>query len=79
MQETINKSNENCSEVEKNKQKRTNTKDPNRREKIRAAIHFILQNEPGLTGTRRAPNLKKVSQQFNIPYNTLRDNFLRFK
>jgi len=60
------------------KKPRTNYRDPRRMANIKSAIDLLLQQE-GNDGesSRKTKNLKEVSRQFNIPYNTLRDNFLR--
>ena len=62
------------------KKQRTNYRDPSRLANIKAAIDFLLQQEnlDGTSGGKKIRNLKEVSRQFKIPYNTLRDNFLRF-
>ena len=61
------------------KKQRTDHRDPRRVANIEAAIEYLLQMEQTRErmGLRRTTNLKEVSRQFNIPYNTLRDNFLR--
>lgn len=61
------------------KKQRTNYRDPTRLANIKSAIEFLLQQEnaQGETSNRKNKNLKEVSRQFKIPYNTLRDNFLR--
>ena len=71
--------NENDNDESSNKKQRTNYRDPIRLANIKSAIDFLLQQEnaQGETSTRRNKNLKEVSRQFKIPYNTLRDNFLR--
>lgn len=72
--------NDNDNEDSANKKQRTNYRDPARLANIKAAIDFLLQQENAedeMT-TRRNKNLKEVSRQFKIPYNTLRDNFLRY-
>ena len=71
--------NDNDNDESSNKKQRTNYRDPIRLANIKSAIDFLLQQEnaQGETSTRRNKNLKEVSRQFKIPYNTLRDNFLR--
>mmetsp|Transcript_20981 Transcript_20981/g.28864 ORF Transcript_20981/g.28864 Transcript_20981/m.28864 type:complete len:365 (-) Transcript_20981:653-1747(-) len=59
------------------KKPRTNYRDPRRLANIKAAIDLLLQQEETEGESRKSKNLKEVSRQFNIPYNTLRDNFLR--
>ena len=70
---------ENGNEEEPKKRPKTNFRDPSRLANIKAAIEYLLkQDNAGVKkGSRRTKNLKEVSRQFNIPYNTLRDNFLR--
>ena len=60
-----------------NKKPRTNYRDPNRLANIKAAIDCLLQ-QGSPDGDIKVRNLKEVSREFNIPYNTLRDNFLRY-
>ena len=70
-------SNKNDNEDNSNKKQRTNYRDPARLANIKAAIDFLLQQENAedeTTNTFKNKNLKEVSRQFKIPYNTLRDN-----
>lgn len=78
------KSNENIAreevEYKANKRPKAYLRDPGRAANIKAAIDHILQLENNSFKhgySRQTKNLKEVSRQFNIPYNTLRDNFLR--
>ena len=74
-------SNKNDNEDNSNKKQRTNYRDPARLANIKAAIDFLLQQENAedeTTNTFKNKNLKEVYRQFKIPYNTLRDNFLRY-
>lgn len=61
------------------KKSRTNHRDPSRLANIKAAIDLLLQQESidSNGSPRKIKNLKEVSRLFKIPYNTLRDNFLR--
>lgn len=59
----------------KKKRKRTNYKDPENQAILQSALNMMISqfDDPNLP----RKDLKSVSKIFNLPYNTLRDNYLR--
>ncbi len=55
------------------KRKRTNYKDPENSSKLNAALNALINQQDG----EGQKDLKTVSKLYNLPYNTLRDNFLK--
>lgn len=59
------------------KRPRTNYKDPTNHTKLMNAINF-MKSSHGSEGQQGRRDLKSVSKLFGLPYNTLRDNYLRY-
>lgn len=57
-----------------NKKRRTNYKNPENSAKLNAAINMLINQMDDQSGHK---DLKSISKMFNIPYNTLRDNYLK--
>lgn len=57
-----------------NKKRRTNYKNPENSAKLNAAINMLINQIEDQSGHK---DLKSISKMFNIPYNTLRDNYLK--
>ncbi len=55
------------------KRRRTNYKDPENSNKLNAALNSLINQQDG----EGQKDLKTVSKLYNLPYNTLRDNFLK--
>jgi len=55
------------------KRKRTNYKDPERLAILTEAVNVLV----GRLNSDLPLDMRSVSKQFNIPYNTLRDNYLK--
>lgn len=57
------------------KRPRTNYKDPENSAKLNAALSMLINQEGDAQVMK---DIKSVAKIFAVPYNTLRDNFLRF-
>jgi hypothetical protein len=55
------------------KRRRTNYKDPENANKLNAALSSLINQSDG----EGQKDLKTVAKMYNLPYNTLRDNFLK--
>jgi hypothetical protein len=55
------------------KRKRTNYRDPENAAKLTTALAMLIQNQQD----GRPLEIKSVAKLFAVPYNTLRDNFLK--
>jgi hypothetical protein len=55
------------------KRKRTNYRDPENAAKLTTALGMLIQNQQD----GRPLEIKSVAKLFAVPYNTLRDNFLK--
>lgn len=55
------------------KRRRTNYKDPEHANKLNAALSSLINQTDG----EGQKDLKTVAKMYNLPYNTLRDNFLK--
>lgn len=56
--------------------------DPENRERLLRAVQTLVEsaadiNDPDSEDAMILKDLKSVSRQYNVPYNTLRDNFLK--
>ena len=58
-----------------NKKRRTNYKTPENQTKLNAAIALLVSKQSEASSGQK--DLKAISKSFGIPYNTLRDNYLR--
>lgn len=67
---------ENGGDSSASKKRRTNYKNPENSAKLSAAINMLLNQQTEDSNGQR--DLKSISKMFNIPYNTLRDNYLRY-
>jgi hypothetical protein len=63
---------------EERKKTRIDYKDSENSAKLQSAIDCILEQKKieSTVGSKRK-NMREVSQIYNIPYNTLRDNYIR--
>ena len=60
-------------ENQRKKRKRTNYKDPERLAILTEAVNVLV----GRLNSDQPLDMRSVSKRFNIPYNTLRDNYLK--
>ena len=60
-------------EDQRKKRKRTNYKDPERLAILTEAVNVLV----GRLNSDQPLDMRSVSKRFNIPYNTLRDNYLK--
>ena len=65
---------DNATDDSANKKRRTNYKNPENSAKLNAAINMLINQVEDSSGHK---DLKSISKMFNIPYNTLRDNYLK--
>lgn len=59
---------------EKGKKRRTNYRRPENAAKLNAAVNALIMQKQDPNAPK---DIRSVSKIFNIPYNTLRDNYLR--
>eukprot|EP00595_Chromulina_sp_UTEXLB2642_P001150 CAMPEP_0196762850 /NCGR_PEP_ID=MMETSP1095-20130614/2913_1 /TAXON_ID=96789 ORGANISM="Chromulina nebulosa, Strain UTEXLB2642" /NCGR_SAMPLE_ID=MMETSP1095 /ASSEMBLY_ACC=CAM_ASM_000446 /LENGTH=170 /DNA_ID=CAMNT_0042114803 /DNA_START=257 /DNA_END=769 /DNA_ORIENTATION=- len=58
----------------KKKRKRTNYKDPENASKLASALSVMINQHDS---TETPMDMKTVARMFDVPYNTLRDNYLK--
>lgn len=57
------------------RKRRTNYRKPENAAKLNAAVNALIMQKQDPNGPQ---DIRTVSKLFNIPYNTLRDNYIRF-
>ena len=63
------------SEKSTGKRPRTNYKDPENSAKLSAALSMLINRDGD---AQIMKDIKSVAQLFGVPYNTLRDNYIRY-
>lgn len=69
-----NENNNNTSMKKVEKKRRTNYRRPENATKLNAAVNALVMNQNAPFGPK---DIRSISKLYGIPYNTLRDNYLR--